>query len=121
MNLQKIYRGRDKDLADIDHFLGWIEKQDNFDWELLSLSRENSRSELFKKGVKKFIFQPKKTIRKAQNLLVEKVGKGIKTYLSGELLTVKMLDLGVLIQLQYYNQEFQRYDVIIRKSLLKLS
>ena len=62
-----------KDLADIDHFLGWIEKQDNFDWELLSLSRENSRSELFKKG-KKVYFSTKKNNTKAQTFWLKKLG-----------------------------------------------
>ena len=75
MNLQKIYRGRDKDLADIDHFLGWIEKQDNFDWELLSLSRENSRSELFKKGVKSLFFNQKKQYEKLKTFWLKKLAK----------------------------------------------
>jgi hypothetical protein len=114
---KKISRNYDKDLTDIDHFIAFAKKVDTWHWHYLDLAKPFSHKELIRRGLKRFFQNPIVAIRKVQDVLVHKLSDGLNGQLKISALTMPMIDVGVLIQLQSKNGVLNRYDVIVRKLL----
>ena len=114
---KKISRNYDKDLTDIDHFLNFSKNVDTWRWNYLNFAKPFSRKELIHRGLKRFFKSPIVAIRKVQDVLVHKLSDGLNKPLKISALTMPMIDVGVLIQLQSQNGVLNRYDIIVRKLL----
>jgi hypothetical protein len=124
----KIKKGREKDVRDVKNSEILLSNYSDFDWTLFRECLSNNslgksikkrrRIGLLKKGIKSFLSHPKATLQKSIYFIGQRIGFSrsfsISTNSSLASITNFMVSPATVLGMQFKNNCFNRYDIIMR-------